>query len=96
MNLPYDLELDAGARAISQVTQEIPVGTPASLPPQIPLVPGYVEADARVRWQVFPATSIELAGFNLLHAQHLETNDSSSFTPHEIPRYFTLSLRQRF
>jgi len=96
MDLPGDFELDGGLRAVSKVTQQIPTGSNPGLPKQIPLVPGYVEADARIGWRVREGTEIELAGFNLLHSRHLEVNDPSAVTPHEIPRYFTLGLRQQF
>jgi iron complex outermembrane receptor protein len=97
MDLPGDFELDAGLRAVGKVTQEIPAGSRSpTLPPQLSLVPGYVEADARIGWNLGDRTEIELGGFNLLHSRHLEVNDPSTYTPHEIPRYFAVGLRQRF
>jgi iron complex outermembrane receptor protein len=96
MDLFGNVELDGGLRAVGKVTQEIPSGYRGALPPQLNLVPGYVEADARIGWKVMETTTIELAAFNILHASHLEVNDPSSFTPHKIPRSFALSLRQQF
>jgi iron complex outermembrane recepter protein len=96
VDLPGDWELDGGVRAIGKVTQEIPAGSRGALPPQLSLVPAYVEADARIGWKLREGTEIELSGFNLLHSRHLEVNDPSAITPHEIPRYFAIGLRQQF
>jgi iron complex outermembrane receptor protein len=40
-----------------------------------PGVPAYAEADARLAWQVADALELYVAGENLLHKTHLESND---------------------
>ena len=42
-----------------------------------PPIDGYIEADARLAWRVTETVELYLAGENLLHRTHLESNDSS-------------------
>ena len=90
MNLMQNWEFDAGLRAVNKVTQKY------SGFPDLKLVPGYLEADVRVGWHIFPSTEIDFSGLNLLHERHLEANDPSSFAPQYVPRSFVISLRQSF
>ncbi len=58
-----------------------------------PVVPAYVEMDARLAWQVTQTTELAVSGFNLLHAHHQEWTIPPA---NEIPRMVFLDLRQRF
>jgi iron complex outermembrane receptor protein len=58
MNLPYDLNFDADFRYVGALPD--------------PAVPEYVELNSRLAWKVTDTLSVALAGYNLLHAQHLE------------------------
>jgi iron complex outermembrane receptor protein len=79
MDLPGNTELYMGLRRIGALAD---VG-----------VPGYVEADLRVAWQVRPDFQVSLAGQNLLHARHAEASQPPI---HEIPRQAYLGLRWTF
>ena len=57
-----------------------------------PVVPAYVEMNARLAWQVTPMTEVSISGFNLLHAHHQEWTIPPS---DEIPRMVFVELRQR-
>lgn len=61
MDLTKRLRFDVEARAVGGI-------------PGTPPVPAYVEADARLGWQVGPL-ELYVAGENLLHKTHLESND---------------------
>ncbi len=61
MNLTSDLLLDVGLRAIDDL-EFFPTD-------------GYVEADARIGWQVSDAVELYVAGSNLLHKTHAESGD---------------------
>ena len=63
MTLPHGLSLDADVRAIDDL--------------EAPHVDGYVEAGARLGWLVTDKIELFVAGDNLLHASHLESNDVS-------------------
>ncbi len=56
-----------------------------------PRIPEYVELDARLAWKVSNTMSVALAGYNLLHGQHLEYPGGD-----EIRRGVYLETRLRF
>jgi iron complex outermembrane receptor protein len=58
-----------------------------------PVVPAYVEMNARLAWRISPMTEVAVSGFNLLHAHHQEWTIPPA---NEIPRMVFLDLRQRF
>jgi iron complex outermembrane receptor protein len=58
MNLPYNLNFDADFRYVGALPD--------------PHVPEYVELNSRLAWKVSDTLSLALAGYNLLHGQHLE------------------------
>jgi iron complex outermembrane receptor protein len=58
MNLPYDLNFDADFRYVGALPD--------------PALPEYVELNSRLAWKVSDTLSVALAGYNLLHGQHLE------------------------
>ncbi|HEY5347360.1 MAG TPA: TonB-dependent receptor [Rhizomicrobium sp.] len=89
MNFLGKGEFDVTLRGIDKVTR-------AFTPGPVTLVPGYVEADARIGWQLLPSLALSLNGYNLLHARHLEVNDPSTYPPQYIERSFLLSLRKSF
>ncbi|MEJ0019062.1 MAG: TonB-dependent receptor [Acetobacteraceae bacterium] len=57
-DLPHDIKLDIGFRAVDG----LPTGP----------IPSYVEAEARIAWQVAPNLELSLAGYNLLAPRHVE------------------------
>jgi iron complex outermembrane receptor protein len=61
------LRLNAGLRRIGALDDS------ASEPP----IPAYVEADANLSFRLSDAVELYAAGSNLLHATHLESNDTS-------------------
>jgi iron complex outermembrane receptor protein len=79
MNLGPSVTLDAGLRYV------------AALPN--PRVPAYAEADVAMTWDVTRHVQLALAGFNLLHAQHLEFAPPQST---EVPRVGQAELKWRF
>ena len=79
MDLPGNTQLYVGVRRIGALGD---VG-----------VPGYVEADMRLGWQVRPDLEVSLAGQNLLHARHAEAREPPT---REIPRQGYLGLRWTF
>ena len=81
MNLPHNLELDVGFRAID------------SLPD--PAVQNYIEAHARLAWHVTPALELSIAGYNLLSPHHGETVTPPS-PLEEARRSIYLGLRRTF
>ncbi len=89
MDWGRDLETDLMFRAIGKVTRSFTGGP-------IALVPAYVEADARVGWRVTDSLELSLAGYNLLHARHLEANDPSTYPEQSIERSFLVTLRKSF
>jgi iron complex outermembrane receptor protein len=62
MDLTKRLRFDVDARAVGGIS-----GSPG--------VPSYVEAAARLGWQAAGALELYVAGENLLHRTHLESND---------------------
>jgi iron complex outermembrane recepter protein len=60
-NLSPDVDFDLAFRAVGELNN--------------PPVPGYVEADARFAWRITPNLELSLAGFNLLHEQHVEAEN---------------------
>jgi iron complex outermembrane receptor protein len=61
MTLPEGVMLDLGLRAVDGLDS--------------PQIDGYVEADARLGLKLTDSVELYVAGDNLLHAQHLESND---------------------
>ncbi|HET9018638.1 MAG TPA: hypothetical protein VFN46_03575, partial [Acetobacteraceae bacterium] len=59
-----------------------------------PAVPGYVELNTRLGWDVTRSLQVSLSGFNLLHAQHMEFLEPGVTT--EIPRSVFAQARIRF
>jgi len=55
---------------------------------------GYVEADARLAWRVSDPIELYVAGNNLLHKSHVESNDSSR--AQRVQRSVYLGTRLRF
>jgi iron complex outermembrane receptor protein len=62
MDLSPTVEFDFGMRAIDDL--------------DAPEVSGFVEADARLGWQVSKAVELYVAGSNLLHENHQESGDA--------------------
>jgi len=58
LDLPAHLRLDAGMRAIDDITRQ--------------QVPGYAELNAKLTWQPTPQLDLSLVGQNLLHDRHAE------------------------
>jgi iron complex outermembrane recepter protein len=65
-DLPRHLELDAGYRYVSRITN----------PNQA--VPGYSELDLRLAWLPRPKLELSVVGQNLLHARHVEFGAASA------------------
>ncbi|HJU17271.1 MAG TPA: TonB-dependent receptor [Stellaceae bacterium] len=87
MDLPHHTEFDVALREVG----------PISRPPLVAeLVPGYIEADARIAWHATKVLTLSLEGSNLLHARHLEAYDPSTTAPRYIPRTVFVRLRTRF
>ena len=59
-----------------------------------PVVSSYAELDTRLAWTISPTLEISLAGFNLLHAHHLEF--SAPPVTNEVQRSFYVETRWRF
>ncbi len=88
MELPWSTEFDVAFRGVDHVTRMILSGPVA-------LVPGYVEADVRLGWSLSDDVELSLEGQNLLHDNHLEVVDPSTFPVRAIPRSVFVSLRSR-
>ena len=58
LDLPAHLRLDAGMRAIDDITRQ--------------QIPGYAELNAKLTWQPTPQLDLSLVGQNLLHDRHAE------------------------
>lgn len=58
MNLGHGVTLEAFLREVGKLPH--------------PVVPGYVELNARIGWQVNRRLNLSLSGFNLLHRYHVE------------------------
>lgn len=89
MNPFEDWELDAGLRAIGHVKMRDPATGRTRV-----VVGSYMEADLRVGWKFSDDMEVSLIGANLLHQNHLEVNDPSSYLPQYVPRSFLLNLRK--
>ncbi len=59
-----------------------------------PAVPTYTELDTRIGWDITKTVQVSLAGFNLLHAYHMEFLEDGVTT--EVPRSVYAQLRIRF
>ena len=59
-----------------------------------PGVPGYVELNTRLGWEITKRLQVSLSGFNLLHARHLEFLEDGTTT--EVPRSIYAQVRVRF
>ncbi len=81
MTLPWNLNLDAGLRAIDDLPS--------------PPVPAYVELDARLGWMATDNVELSVGGFNLLHSRHAEF-DPSSATRRDLPRSVYAGARWKF
>jgi len=55
--------------------------------------PAYAEADVALTWAITRHIELQLAGFNLLHAQHLEFPPLQAT---EVPRVGQAQLKWRF
>ncbi len=83
LNLTHDLDFDVGLRYVD------------SLP--LARIPGYVEADARIAWNVRPDLTLSLVGQDLLHDRHAEFPPSFfSLEPREIERRGYAKVLWRF
>jgi iron complex outermembrane receptor protein len=60
LDLPGDLELDAGYRYVSRITN-----------PNV-ATPGYSELDLRLAWRPIPKLELSIVGQSLLHKRHAE------------------------
>lgn len=61
---------------------------------QHPVVPGYVELDTRLGWDITKRLQVSLSGFNLLHRWHTEFLEDGEST--EVPRSVFAQVRIRF
>jgi iron complex outermembrane receptor protein len=61
-----------------------------------PAVPAYVELNSRLAWRVSDSIELALAGFNLLHAHHLEYEEAGTTTGNEVDRSFLIETKLRF
>jgi len=81
VDLTRALQFDAGLRAVDDLAS--------------PVVPGYVEADARLAWRVSESTELSVSGANLLESQHPEFINGS-IPRREIRRSVFVALRKVF
>ena len=61
---------------------------------QHPVVPGYVELDTRLGWDINPRLQVSLSGFNLLHSHHTEFVEAGATS--DVPRSVFAQARIRF
>lgn len=80
ITLPHGFTLDTGLRAIDALEN--------------PHIDGYVEADARIGYSFGNGVEVFAVGDNLLHASHLESNDTQR--TQRVERSFSLGARLRF
>ena len=80
VTLPQGLTLDAGLRAVGAIEN--------------PHVNGYAEADVRIGYSLKNGVELFAVGDNLLHASHLESNDTQR--TQRIERNFSVGARLRF
>jgi iron complex outermembrane receptor protein len=81
MNLTDRLQLHAGLRYVGEIDSGSPIGS-------------YVEADASLSYRLTELVELYVAGRNLLHDTHLESNDTDR--AHLAPRSVALGTRLRF
>jgi len=81
MDLPHNVQFDFGFQVVDRLPD--------------PIVEGYVQAEARIAWQVTPAIELSLAGNNLLAAYHVETAVAGT-APLEVQRSIYLGLRWKY
>jgi iron complex outermembrane receptor protein len=87
MRLGPRVDLDAALRGVGPLTQ-LGIG-------QV-VTPGYLEADVRLGWRITPRLEVAAVGLNLLHARHLEIDDSSTAPIRYVPRSAYAELRYGF
>lgn len=80
MDLLDNVEFDVGLRSIDDLPN--------------PMVPSYLELDARLAWHVTDQLELSLSGFNLLDNRHPETGAAA--TRIEVPRTVLAGARWRF
>lgn len=80
VTLPQGFTLDAGLRAVGAIEN--------------PHINGYAEADARIGYTLKNGIELFAVGGNLLHASHLESNDTKR--TQRVERSFSLGARLRF
>ncbi len=80
IDLTRSLQLDLGLRGVDDLGRSG--------------MGGYVEADARLAWRVSEPIELYVAGSNLLHASHVESNDSTR--AQSIERSVHVGTRLRF
>jgi len=80
MDLGAGVRLDVGLRAIDELPD--------------PKLPGYVEVDVAVAWQVADGLELSLAGFNLLDESHPEVATAGG--ARELPRSVYVGARVKF
>jgi iron complex outermembrane receptor protein len=81
MDLTDRLQLHAGLRYVGEIDSAPPIGA-------------YVEADATLSWRLTDLVELYVAGRNLLHDTHLESNDADR--AHLAQRSVALGTRLRF
>jgi iron complex outermembrane receptor protein len=81
MNLTDRLQLNAGLRYVGEIDSAPPIGA-------------YVEADASLSFRLTDLVEIYVAGRNLLHDRHLESNDPER--AHLVQRSLAIGTRLRF
>jgi iron complex outermembrane receptor protein len=79
MNLGRGVSLDGTLRYVSALPD--------------PHTPAYAELDGRVGWDITDHVRLSLAGFNLLHEQHLEFPAAQATA---VPRSFVAGVQWRF
>lgn len=80
MTLPHGITIDADLRAIDALED--------------PHVDGYVELGARIGWVIRDGIELYLAGENLLHRTHIESNDIDR--AQRVQRNISVGTRLRF
>jgi iron complex outermembrane receptor protein len=86
MQLASNLDLDLALRRVGDVkTATGAVNARA-----------YTEADLRLGWRLREGLELSVSGYNLLHARHLEIDDSSTAPTRTVPRSVYVGLRWGF
>jgi iron complex outermembrane receptor protein len=81
ISLTDRLELNAGLRYVGEIDSAPPIGS-------------YVEADASLAYRLNDLVELYVAGRNLLHDTHIESNDPDR--AHLVPRTLAVGTRLRF